>query len=277
MLNVLLRKKKVRRTQVGRAFTYEAAVSRDGATGAALKDLVSRMFGGSGEAMLMALINTQRDYARSSSARAAFEAGEAPRRRRRRTDGGRMMQAAPRQLPPERRVADADRGALRPPALRASPACRRRAPPAVAAPSWPLAAILPAVSLAALLPHALPDRGPRARRRRPPCGSDSLRPRRPPSSPRPLLSPLSALPWSAWAMTALCAAVAAGCWSPGCWPPAPPRAAGGQSRPVALPPTVALGARKLWPSAHGPHGPAGAPLGAASPARRWSAPSPPSS
>jgi predicted transcriptional regulator len=59
MLNVLLRKKKVRRTQVGRAFTYEAAVSRDGATGAALKDLVSRMFGGSSEAMLMALINTQ--------------------------------------------------------------------------------------------------------------------------------------------------------------------------------------------------------------------------
>jgi len=59
MLNVLLRKKKVRRTQVGRAFTYEAAVSRDRATGAALKDLVSRMFGGSGEAMLMALVNTQ--------------------------------------------------------------------------------------------------------------------------------------------------------------------------------------------------------------------------
>lgn len=59
MLNVLLRKKKVRRTQVGRAFTYEAAVSRDGATGAALKDLVSRMFGGSGEAMLMALIDAK--------------------------------------------------------------------------------------------------------------------------------------------------------------------------------------------------------------------------
>ena len=59
MLNVLLRKKKVRRTQVGRAFTYEAAVTRDRATGAALTDLVSRMFGGSGEAMLMALVNTQ--------------------------------------------------------------------------------------------------------------------------------------------------------------------------------------------------------------------------
>ncbi len=58
MLNVLLRKNKVRRTQVGRAFTYEAAVSRDGATGAAVKDLVARMFGGSGEALLMALIDT---------------------------------------------------------------------------------------------------------------------------------------------------------------------------------------------------------------------------
>ena len=59
MLNVLLRKKKVRRSQSGRAFTYEAAVSREGAMGAAVKDLVSRMFGGSGEALLMALIDTR--------------------------------------------------------------------------------------------------------------------------------------------------------------------------------------------------------------------------
>ena len=59
MLNVLLRKKKVRRAPAGRAFTYEAAGSREGAMGAAIKDLVSRMFGGSGEAMLMALIDTQ--------------------------------------------------------------------------------------------------------------------------------------------------------------------------------------------------------------------------
>jgi predicted transcriptional regulator len=59
MLNVLLRKKKVRRTQVGRAFRYQAAVSREGATGAAVKDMVSRMFGGSGEALLMALIDTK--------------------------------------------------------------------------------------------------------------------------------------------------------------------------------------------------------------------------
>jgi BlaI family penicillinase repressor len=59
MLNVLLRKKKVRRAQEGRAFAYEAAVSRDGATKAALSDLVTRMFAGNGEALLMALVNTQ--------------------------------------------------------------------------------------------------------------------------------------------------------------------------------------------------------------------------
>ena len=59
MLGVLLRKKKVRRTQVGRAFAYQPAISREGAMGSALNDLVSRMFGGSGEALLMALIDTR--------------------------------------------------------------------------------------------------------------------------------------------------------------------------------------------------------------------------
>jgi BlaI family penicillinase repressor len=59
MLTVLLRKKKVRRTQAGRAFTYQAAISREGAVGATVADLVSRMFGGSGEALLMALIDTR--------------------------------------------------------------------------------------------------------------------------------------------------------------------------------------------------------------------------
>ena len=58
MLTVLLRKKKVRRTQAGRAFTYQAAISREGAAGTAVQDMVSRMFGGSGEAILMALIDT---------------------------------------------------------------------------------------------------------------------------------------------------------------------------------------------------------------------------
>ena len=59
MLNVLLRKKKVRRAQAGRAFVYQASISREGAVGSALNDLVSRMFGGSGEALLMALIDTR--------------------------------------------------------------------------------------------------------------------------------------------------------------------------------------------------------------------------
>jgi predicted transcriptional regulator len=59
MLNVLLRKKKVRRTPVGRAFAYQAAISRQGATQTAINDLVARMFGGSGEALLMALIDTR--------------------------------------------------------------------------------------------------------------------------------------------------------------------------------------------------------------------------
>src|SRR5512140_1368246 len=59
MLTVLLRKKKVRRTQAGRAFTYQAAISREGAMGTAVKDIVSRMFGGSGEALLMALIDAE--------------------------------------------------------------------------------------------------------------------------------------------------------------------------------------------------------------------------
>jgi len=59
MLNVLLRKKKVKRLQAGRAYRYRAAVSRERATGNALSDLVKRMFGGSGEALLMAMVDTQ--------------------------------------------------------------------------------------------------------------------------------------------------------------------------------------------------------------------------
>jgi BlaI family transcriptional regulator, penicillinase repressor len=70
MLNVLLRKKKVRRTEAGRAFCYQPAVTRERAVGATLNDLVSRMFGGSGEALLMALIDgrqiTAEDVQRAS-------------------------------------------------------------------------------------------------------------------------------------------------------------------------------------------------------------------
>lgn len=59
MLNVLLRKKKVTRVQEGRAYRYRPAVSRERATGTALSDLVKRVFGGSSEALLMALVDTQ--------------------------------------------------------------------------------------------------------------------------------------------------------------------------------------------------------------------------
>lgn len=59
MLNVLLRKNKVKRVQEGRAFRYQPVVSRERATGNALQDLVGRMFGGSSEALLMAMVDTR--------------------------------------------------------------------------------------------------------------------------------------------------------------------------------------------------------------------------
>ncbi len=78
MLNVLLRKNKVKRVQEGRAFRYRAAVSRERATGSALSDLVKRMFGGSSEALLMAMVDTQQisaeELARIAEKVAAAEA-----------------------------------------------------------------------------------------------------------------------------------------------------------------------------------------------------------
>jgi predicted transcriptional regulator len=59
MLNVLLRKSKVKRVQEGRAFRYRAAVSRERANGSALHDMVKRMFGGSSEALLMAMVDAR--------------------------------------------------------------------------------------------------------------------------------------------------------------------------------------------------------------------------
>ena len=59
MLNVLLRKKKVKRVQEGRAFRYIPIVSRRRATGSAVEDLLQRMFGGSTEALLMTLVETR--------------------------------------------------------------------------------------------------------------------------------------------------------------------------------------------------------------------------
>jgi BlaI family transcriptional regulator, penicillinase repressor len=59
MLNILLRKRKVKRVQQGRAFRYRPIVTRQRATGSAVEDLVKRMFGGSTEALLMTLVETR--------------------------------------------------------------------------------------------------------------------------------------------------------------------------------------------------------------------------
>lgn len=59
MLNVLLRKSKVKRVQEGRAFRYRPTVSRERANGSALHDMVKRMFGGSSEALLMAMVDAR--------------------------------------------------------------------------------------------------------------------------------------------------------------------------------------------------------------------------
>ncbi len=59
MLNVLLRKSKVKRMQDGRAFRYQPSVSRERAAGSAVGDLVKRMFGGSPEALLMAMVEAR--------------------------------------------------------------------------------------------------------------------------------------------------------------------------------------------------------------------------
>ena len=83
MLTVLLRKRKVKRTPEGRAFRYQAAVSRAGAVGATLSDLVARMFGGSSEALLMALVDsrqiTAEQIARASKLLARDEGEEGER------------------------------------------------------------------------------------------------------------------------------------------------------------------------------------------------------
>jgi predicted transcriptional regulator len=59
MLNVLVRKGKASRTLVDRAYRYRAAISREKALGATLRDVVQRIFGGSVEALVMSLVETK--------------------------------------------------------------------------------------------------------------------------------------------------------------------------------------------------------------------------
>jgi predicted transcriptional regulator len=75
MLGVLLRKKRVRRSLSGRAYVYRPTISREKAMASALTDMIGRMFGGSGEALLMSLIDT-RQITAEEIARAARLLGE---------------------------------------------------------------------------------------------------------------------------------------------------------------------------------------------------------
>ncbi len=60
MLNVLLKKKKVKREAEGRAYRYKAVVSRERATGSAVEDMVQRIFGGSAEALVLSLVESRK-------------------------------------------------------------------------------------------------------------------------------------------------------------------------------------------------------------------------
>lgn len=59
MLNILVRKKHAKRTLVERAYRYRAAVSREKTAGSAARDLVQRMFGGSAEALVLSLVESE--------------------------------------------------------------------------------------------------------------------------------------------------------------------------------------------------------------------------
>ncbi len=81
MLQVLLRKGKVQRTAEGRAYRYRAVVSRERAAGSAIADLLKRMFGGSSEAMLLAMVDAGHvDAGDLQRARKALQAAEASRK-----------------------------------------------------------------------------------------------------------------------------------------------------------------------------------------------------
>lgn len=60
MLNVLLKKGRVRRTLHDRAYEYRASIGRLGAARQTVGDLIDRMFGGSTESLVLSLIETRR-------------------------------------------------------------------------------------------------------------------------------------------------------------------------------------------------------------------------
>lgn len=56
VLNILVRKGKVQRALHGRAYQYEAAISHEIVSTAMLDDIIQRVFGGSSDQLILALI-----------------------------------------------------------------------------------------------------------------------------------------------------------------------------------------------------------------------------
>lgn len=67
-LNVLERKGKVKRKLIGRAFEYSAAVSQEAADSHAVKDILQKVFRGSVDDLLLALVRTKHLDARKLAA-----------------------------------------------------------------------------------------------------------------------------------------------------------------------------------------------------------------
>ena len=59
MLNILLRKGKVKRTLKDRAYFYQPVVSRSHVTREHMSDILDRLFGGSAESLVMNLVETK--------------------------------------------------------------------------------------------------------------------------------------------------------------------------------------------------------------------------
>ena len=82
MLQVLLKKGKVKRVAEGRAYRYRAAVTKERAAGSAIGELLKKMFGGSAEAMLLAMVDSGHvDADDLLRARKALQTGEAAARK----------------------------------------------------------------------------------------------------------------------------------------------------------------------------------------------------
>ena len=59
MLNILLRKGKVKRTLKDRAYFYKPSVTRQKVISKQVTDVIDRLFGGSAESLVMSLVETK--------------------------------------------------------------------------------------------------------------------------------------------------------------------------------------------------------------------------